>query len=140
MLALKESQWNSLRGRKKLLTIFPLSRRFFLDIIAAQFYTFNNCNVFIADIDATHRKGRIGKWQLRKQPRRQPRKHPRRRRQRRPRRRSSSGLPTQKATLRGTHKASPSVFVREDIHSDESHIQVRIDWNDAAKMDCPELG
>ena len=61
----------------------------------------------IAAIDATHRKGRIGKWQLRKQPRRHPRRRPRRKPQRR-----SNGSTNQKATLRGTHKASPSVFLR----------------------------
>ena len=35
--------------RKELLIIFPLSCRFFLDIVAARFYTFFNCNVFIAE-------------------------------------------------------------------------------------------
>jgi len=35
--------------RKKLLLFFPLSRRFFLDIDAARFYTFFNCNVTIAE-------------------------------------------------------------------------------------------
>jgi len=34
---------------KKLLLIFPLSLRFFLDIDAAQFYTFFNCNLRIAE-------------------------------------------------------------------------------------------
>src|SRR5260370_39875846 len=45
---------------KKLLTIFPPLLRFSLDIVATQFYTFFNCNIRIAEIDATHRKGRIG--------------------------------------------------------------------------------
>ena len=34
---------------KKLLIIFPLSRLFFLDIVATRFYTFFNCNVTIAE-------------------------------------------------------------------------------------------
>jgi hypothetical protein len=34
---------------KKLLLFFPLSLRFFLDIDAARFYTFFNCNITIAD-------------------------------------------------------------------------------------------
>ena len=34
---------------KKLLLIFPLIVRFFLDIDAARFYTFFNCNLQIAD-------------------------------------------------------------------------------------------
>lgn len=35
--------------KKKLLLFFPLSIRFSLDIDAAQFYTFFNCNVTIAE-------------------------------------------------------------------------------------------
>src|SRR5271166_2962747 len=66
-------------------------------------------------IDANHRKGRIGKWQQRKQPRRHPRK---RRPQRRPQRRSSGPSNQrqqyQKAILRGTHSASPSVFSQKE--------------------------
>jgi hypothetical protein len=34
---------------KKLLLFFPLSCRFFLDIDAARFYTFFNCNITIAE-------------------------------------------------------------------------------------------
>jgi hypothetical protein len=34
---------------KKLLLVFPLSMRFILDIVAARFYTFFNCNLQIAD-------------------------------------------------------------------------------------------
>lgn len=43
--------------QKKLLLFFPLPCRFFLDIDETQFYTFINCNLRIAEIDATHRKG-----------------------------------------------------------------------------------
>jgi hypothetical protein len=35
--------------QKKLLIIFPLICRFFLDIGLARFYTFFNCSVFIAE-------------------------------------------------------------------------------------------
>jgi hypothetical protein len=34
---------------EKLLLVFPLSMRFFLDIDAARFYTFFNCNLQIAE-------------------------------------------------------------------------------------------
>src|ERR1700733_5357511 len=62
-------------------------------------------------IDATHRKGRIGKWQPRKQPRNQRRKP--RRPPRRPRRKSN-GLNNQKGnTLGGRSKAFPLVFWAE---------------------------
>jgi hypothetical protein len=43
--------------QKKLLLFFPLPCRFSLDIDETQFYTFINCNLRIAEIDATHRKG-----------------------------------------------------------------------------------
>src|ERR1700685_2717086 len=62
-------------------------------------------------IDATHRKGRIGKWQPRKQPRsqqRKPRSPPRRPRKR------SNGLNKPKGnTLGGRSKAFPLVFAGE---------------------------
>jgi hypothetical protein len=62
-------------------------------------------------IDATHRKGRIGKWQPRKQPRSQQRKP--RSQPRRPRKRSN-GLNKQKGnTLGGRLKAFPLVFGAE---------------------------
>ena len=61
----------------------------------------------VAELDANHRKGRIGKWQQRKQ----PRKHPRRRPRRKPRRRSN-GSSNQKGNTSGDATASPEVFVR----------------------------
>src|SRR3984957_3714583 len=68
--------------------------------------TVSNCR-----IDATHRKGRIGKWQPRKQPRsqqRKPRSPPRRPRKR------SNGLNKPKGnTLGGRLKAFPLVFGAE---------------------------
>lgn len=67
----------------------------------------------VAELDANHRKGRIGKWQQRKQ----PRKHPRRRPRRKPRRRSN-GSSNQKGNTSGDATASPEVFVRisEKVH------------------------
>ncbi len=62
---------------------------------------FINCR-----IDATHRKGRIGKWQPRKQPRNQRRRRPRRP-QKRPRRKSSGSNNPKGNTHRGTLKSVP---------------------------------
>jgi hypothetical protein len=62
-------------------------------------------------IDATHRKGRIEKWQPRKQPRsqqRKPRSPPRR-----PRKRSNGLNKTKGNTLGGRSKAFPLVFAAE---------------------------
>jgi hypothetical protein len=62
-------------------------------------------------IDATHRKGRIGKWQPRKQPRNQRRKQ--RRQPRRPRRKSNGLNKPKGNTLGGRLKAFPLVFWAE---------------------------
>jgi hypothetical protein len=62
-------------------------------------------------IDATHRKGRIEKWQPRKQPRsqqRKPKSPPRR-----PRKRSNGLNKTKGNTLGGRSKAFPLVFGAE---------------------------
>ena len=69
---------------------------------------FINCR-----IDATHRKGRIGKWQPRKQPRNQRRRRPRRP-QKRPRRKSSGSNNPKGNTQGGRLKAFPLVFLREN--------------------------
>src|SRR5665213_3221366 len=58
-------------------------------------------------IDATHRKGRIGKWQLK----RQPRKHLQRRPRRKPQKRSKWLFQPTGNTLGGRFKASPLVFL-----------------------------
>jgi hypothetical protein len=113
---------------KKLLTIFPPSSRFSLDIDATQFYTFFNCNIRIAEIDATHRKGRIGKWQLRKQPRRHPQRRPRRR----PRKRSKRVIQP-KGNTSGDAKASPEVFLRINERCMDT-------GDDATSMDCRTMG
>src|ERR1700685_2066989 len=62
-------------------------------------------------IDATHRKGRIEKWQPRKQPRSQQRKT--RSPPRRPRKRSNGLNKTKGNTLGGRSKAFPLVFGAE---------------------------
>ena len=85
---------------KKLLSIFPPSCRFFLDMCVLRFYTFINCKKYL-QVDATSSKGRIGKWQPRKQ-RRSPRRRPQKRQQKR-----SSGTSNQRQHIRGAHPAFP---------------------------------
>src|SRR5579862_8283596 len=97
---------------KTVLIFFSLSRRFSLDIDVVGIYTFFNCNL-ICRIDATHRKGRIGKWQPRKQPRNQRRRQPRRP-PRRPPRKSSCSYKPKGNTQGGRLKAPPLVFLREE--------------------------
>jgi len=70
---MEEDQRSSM-SRQKLLTIFSPSSRFSLDIDATRFYTFFNCNIRIAEIDATHRKGRIGKMATKKAAKKAPAK------------------------------------------------------------------
>jgi hypothetical protein len=101
---------------KTMLIFFSLSRRFSLDIDVAGIYTFFNCNL-ICRIDATHRKGRIGKWQPRKQPRNQRRRQPRKP-PRRPPRKSSCSYKPKGNTQGGCLKASPLVFLGEEKEFD----------------------
>src|ERR1035441_7852865 len=78
-------------------------------------------------IDVNHRKGRIGKWQQKRQPKKHPRRRPRRKLPRK-----SSGTPSKKGnTLKGTLEAFPLVFLG-------TNVVLRRQMEEADRLDAKE--